>query len=184
MKRLFIVLAAAFLLVPHQVQADGGKIYLPIITVDKPDPYDVEAKDVVLSLADMPTGYSLTASEPKSGGGTVSAWEVLFEDDSVFSRAYGVANTVAVYQDRSAAVDRFHKINFDGYSQVSMPSIGERSKGFTKVEDGARFYFLVYQQGNVISLVGTVALVSRADFDTSYEFLETSYGKLLATGTT
>lgn len=174
---LFILLL--LLLAPSPVQADGGKIYLPVITVDKPNPYNINAQDAVLTLSDMPAGYSLSESEPVSGSFVVSGWSNQFLDDSVFSSTFGVRNILLVYQSQEDATTGFFNLDLDDYSPISVPQLGDRTKGFTQRDGDFRSYVLIYQDGNVVSVIFTGAFDVFADFNDSYDFLELSHSKVM-----
>jgi hypothetical protein len=170
-------------------------IYLPIVSVGEPSPYNLRAEDLVLQPSDMPSSYDL--DEEDSGPiefsdellqmGAVDGYENWYADDSLSSPALVVGNPVIVFRTIHGAQEYIRYVegncaespDFERFIPIS---IGDEAIACEIYTEESLFpvtgYIIAFRRGNVASGIGTGAISSVADYNEALSFAQKSLNKI------
>jgi len=169
--------------------------YLPYITKQEPPkPYNLRAQNMVLQLADMPSGYTL--DEDESGPvefsdeivqmGVVDGYEVWYENPGLlFTGTPIVYNLAAVFRTPQGAQSYIQRVkrNPDAdpeASAISSPRLGDETVAYQAVAQDNPFvaYFMVFRKGNLVAGITTGGVLGIAQFDVALSFAELVLAKI------
>jgi hypothetical protein len=159
-----------------------------------PSPYNVQAQDIALQLADMASEFHLDSSEVLTlstqavSWGAVSAYRTRFLSDAAQpSGPTKVQSAVVVFRDKSGAGNAFaaeivYSQHVPGYTQIPVSTHGDASEAFraTGTLNGqpANTYYVFAYQGNVwaaILINGPADVTELADAES---YVDIVLGKL------
>jgi hypothetical protein len=170
-------------------------IYLPIVSVGEPSPYNLRAEDLVLQPSDMPSSYDLV--EEDSGPiefsnellqmGAVDGYENWYADDSLSSPALVVGNPVIVFRTIHGAQEYIRYVEGNcaespDFKRFIPISIGDEAIACEIYTEESLFpvtgYIIAFRRGNVASGIGTGAISSVADYNEALSFAQKSLNKI------
>ena len=172
-------------------------VYLPIVSVGAPSPYNLKAADLVLQPSEMPSSYEL--DEEESGPiefsdellqmDAVDGYENWYTDDSLSSPALVVGNPVIVFRTIHGAqeyiryVERNCAENPD-FKRFIPISIGDEAIACEIYTEEGLFpmtgYIIAFRRGNIVSGIGVGAISFVADFNKALSFARKSLNKINA----
>ena len=170
-------------------------VYLPIISVGEPSPYNLRAEDLVLQPSDMPSSYELDAEE--SGPmdftdgmlqmGAVDAYQNFYFDDSLSSPALAVVNMIAVFREANGAQGYLQHVKGNcaedpDFKRFIPISIGDEAFACELYTEEGLFpvtgYIMTFRRGNIVSGIVTAAISFVADFSKTEWFAQKSLNKI------
>jgi len=178
---------------PLPAPIDPTDAPVPTALTDTPILGDPQA--FVLTLTDMPTGFSIV---PENTGywsneyiaeqrenpadflaqleewGRINGYSVGYGKPGFFGTTY-VESSVIIIKTSDGAHDYYeHLVNEDlrdGWTPVSMPTLADESYALTLTDTGGTFYDVIFRKRNVIGIVLTGAKPGTAVFDDARNFV-------------
>lgn len=159
-----------------------------------PFPCNQAAQDLVLTLADLPTDWSLVEEGAQTLGaevvqlGAVDNYTTRFINyQQLLTGTSGAASIVIVFQTEQGAHDYIQLLTETfaldpSYEQLTMPTMGDESLAYKNITEQAGFAFTNYniylRQNNIASAITTVALSTVANLNDVQGFANLAVAKI------
>lgn len=154
-----------------------------------PAVYTPDAKSIVLSLSDMPSGYALNQEESGRGAPNdtysdsyavqYENWDLLFSGTPLVYNMAGVARSEQLARDVIQRADQEFSADPE-YEPISCSTLGDETICYRAVntEDDVVAYIMVFRKANLVEVVITSGVLGVAPFMDTITFAEIVLGKV------